>query len=352
MNQAIEAKTETRDGILWDVITADHLCRVKIQGSNEYIYAHYPENWEKVPLWLKPGNAVKIMHTGGIRGRIEIVGHGQMIPTPVSGSKFPTIATGEDCIITGCSLTQALTPRMVVLVKTGTYRIGGVTYTLGPITMGYGTNYLASDGGVIGTIAGAVAITAAPSAGNYRYDLISIGAHDGLIDLQTGTPAASPIKPTLLAGHVELGYIFIPCGATQIKNNINIGPGAELEVPTASLITMTVVDDDLAWAELTTDITVMVYDQYGNLIVGAGLGWYLTLEIISGNGAVSSLEEGSSTTKIGGHTGATSSYTFTYTRDQIDPGDLSPTIQAKCDGISSNVSHFIILRNAGGDIMR
>jgi hypothetical protein len=324
MHQVTEGRAETRDGVLWDIgptiYVADRMCRVKIQGSNEYIHAHYPENWEKIPTWLKPGNAVKIMHTGGVRGRIEIVGHGQMVPTPVSGAKFPTIVwpTSSDGILTGCSVIACETPRMAVLVEVGTYRLSGVTYTLGPITAGNGTNYLASDGGACGDIAGAIAISAAPSAGNYRYDLISVGAHDDLIDLQTGTPAASPVKPTLLTGHIALGYVFVPSGTTEISGGINLANvSTEFADPVPTSLLITVTDNDLAWDELTTNVRVSVKDQYGNLIVGSGYGWYIQLQVASNVGTVSSAEEGSSRTIIGGHCGANAYYDFTYTRDQI-----------------------------------
>jgi hypothetical protein len=101
-----QAVQETRDAILWSVDTANKLCSVRVQGSNEYVIAHYPENWEQIPVWLKPGNAVKIMHTGGVRGWVEVVGHGQVVPTPVTGASAPTSTSGVDSILTGCELVE------------------------------------------------------------------------------------------------------------------------------------------------------------------------------------------------------------------------------------------------------
>jgi hypothetical protein len=243
---------------------------------------------------------------------------------------------------------------MAALVKVGTYRIGGIDYTLGPITMEYGTNYQLDDGGAMGDIAGAVAISAAPSSGNYRYDLVEVGI-DGIIHYKAGTPSATPVEPTVDITphiHIQLGpYIFVPSGTTEILNGVNIGGRFSTPVPTS--LGMVIADQDLDWTldPTFTSVTVTVYDQYGHTINGTGYGWYLTLEIIDGNGKVSSPEEGESTTKVGGHTGTGSSYVFTYTRDLLDPGDESPSLQSKLDGGAISITSYIVLRDVAGDPM-
>jgi hypothetical protein len=349
MDRVSSAKQETRDGILWDVVPASKICHVKIQGSNTLIAAYYPENWEQTPTWLKPGNAVKIMHTGGVRGRIEVIGHGQLVPTPVSGTQFPTVETAEGAIISGCGLLAAATPRMVVLVRTGTYRINGVLYGMPYITMADGTNYQLGDGGTIGGIAAAVPINAAPETGYYRQDMLSVGIN-GVVDYTAGTPVTTaPVKPTLAADHLLLGYVFVPWGTTTIITVGNIG--GEFVAPVPAMMTFTIADDDLAWAELSTNITVAVLDQYGNAINGTGVGWPLRLDIQSGNGTIAAGSE-TSLTSVRGYTGTGNSYVFTYTRDQLDPGDSSPRLWVTLEiARSFGMGGFITLRDTTGDIM-
>jgi hypothetical protein len=354
MDRSAQNRQETRDGILWDVLPAQRLCRVKIQGSNSLIIAHYPENWEKTPFWLKAGNAVRIMHTQGVRGRIEVVGHGQVIPTPMSGGggTFPTPGTPVDCILIGCRITQIFNdPRMAVFVHIGTYRIGGAVYTLDAIAMSASAIYTLGDGGLMGDIAGVVNINAAPASGYFRYDLICVGT-DGVLDYIAGTPATSnPVKPSVPASHVQVGdYILVDSGTTAITQ-AHIGSLWTGRTPMS--LAMIITDSDLAWGEMSTDVEIKVYDQYGNLLPGTGYGWYLTLSIESGNGTVHSDEEGDSTSKIGAHTGTGSSYVFTYTRDGLDPGDVSPIIMGvlEMDKVLE-VYKYIILRDAGGNIMR
>lgn len=359
----IASHLETRDAILWDTLPAQRLCRVRIQGSSENITAYYPENWTATPFWLKPGNAVRISHVGGIRGRIEVIGHGRVVPAPVSGGQFPTVATGEDTPleadiaingVAGVSSTF-VTPcpnnnQMVVLVKTGTFRISGTTYTILPIVMSASSVYKMGMGGILSNIAEAVALDSAPSAPNFRYDIISVGT-DLVVDYNKGTNfTTTPVYPTVAASHVELGRILVYGGMTEVTE---ADIGRTFSAPQASKVNISISDQDLAWAELTSTITVSIVDQYGNSITTGGYGWYITLEIIAGNGTLTSAEEGDSTTIIGGHTGSGSnSYTFTYTRDQLDPGDESPVLEAVLEtNYAISYQDYIILRDASGDIM-
>jgi hypothetical protein len=351
MNQVTRNKRETQDGILWEIFPEVRMCNVKIQGSDEYVYVHYPDNIQSNSNWLKIGTSVKIMHTGGVRGHTEIVGLGQVIPTPVPGeSVFPTPPTAPDAIISGCGVVECFNdPRMAVLVKVGTYRIAGTIYTLSPIFMLYGDNFKMGDGGKMEQIAGAIAISAPPAVGNFRYDMISVGT-DGVIDYAAGTPATSdPVKPTVASGHIALAYILIYGGMTEIRQ-FDIGKIWSSPIETQLLVT--IADSELSWAELSTTINVSVRDQYGNPRKTTGYGWYIKIEFTHGNGTLYSPEEGSSGSKVGGHTGPNSdSYTFTYTRDQ-QPTDISPifTITLEIDKIIQT-STFIMLLDAGGNPM-
>ncbi len=350
LRSAAYARNDFRDAIVWEINSSQRYARVKIQGTNELIVAWYPDAWGYTLDWLSEGRAVKIAHTCGTVGRIEIVGKGYYIPSPVSGTTLPPIAAGSDCVLTGCALRAIPNgARMAVQVLTGTYRISGTMYTLGEIPMLYGDAFKMGDGGVMGEVAGVVAINAAPSAGSFRYEMVCVGA-DGVIDYVPGTAAATPVKPPLPGSHVQIGmYILIPGGATEITG---ADIGREHQAPVPATVTVTPADADLAWSELSTTITVQVLDQYGNGIGQVGSGWYITLEIAAGNGTVSAAEEGSSTSRIGMHAGANQNQaTFTYTRDQLAT-DESPVFEAVLE-INYALSGFtrIVLRDEAGNVM-
>lgn len=341
---------ETRDAILWDVLPSQKLCRVKIQGSGEYITAHYPENWEQTPSWLKPGNAVKVMHTGGIRGWVEIVGHGQVVPTPLSGSAAPTPAPGPDAIITGCNLSQIPNiPQMAIMVSTGTFRISDIVHILDAIAMDESTIFEMGMGGEMGSVA-AVSSIATASAIYFRNDLVVVGANS-VVDIVKGANFSTvEIIPAMPSGHILIGKILVYPNMNKIlTSDIN----KSFYSPTPKNITFSIADDDLAWGELSTAVVVNVIDQYGNAYAGAGAGFYITLAIISGNGAVSSVEEGSSATIIGQHTGATDHSDFIYTRGGADPGDHSPILQAtiELDYAIQRTAHIVLRDVAGNEMM-
>ena len=344
----VEGHVETRDAILWDTPPTQRLCRIKIQGSNTLITAHYPENWEQTPLWLKPGNAVRVTHVGGIRGRIEIVGHGQVVPTPVAGTAAPTPTVGPNVILTGCLPLQMPTPDMSIQVTAGTYRIAGIIYTLsGAWLMGSGE--LMGSGIIMGSIGEVIAIDAAPGTpGTARYDLITVGA-DQVLDYTAGTPSTAPVMPTTPASHIKIAHILVTYGTTAITQAMI---NATYTVPAATRLVISIDDADLAWAELTTHVNVQVLDQYGNGIISTTPGYYVTLSFLSGNGTLSSTEDGNSTTAVSQHLGGSDNYDFTYTRDQIDPGDLSPMLQAYLNDVYPRITvGNIVLRDVAGDPM-
>jgi hypothetical protein len=342
----ISSKQETRDGILWDILPDDRVGRVKIQGSNKLIVSHYPQHWITAPEWMKSRMAVRIAHVGGDRGKIEVTGMGRSVPTPVSGDVLPTIGVGSDGLINGCQVVACKTARMAVIILTGSFQISGIVYDLTPITMANGAQYKLNDGGLIGEVAGAIAIDAAPAAGQFRYDLISVGINC-IIDYTKGTASATPVKPDLDSNHIVLAYILVPGGATVIENSYI---GHEYSTPTPSSVEMTIADDDIEWANpVTTNITLKLFDQYGNPY---STSLTFTLEINRGNGTVHSEDTGDSTTLVtqlvSGY-----SYVFTYTRDKIDPGDISPILIGKAiiETLILEMWGFIRLYNAAGELM-
>src|SRR4030065_2853698 len=125
MDQEAQYRRETRDGIVWEHLPDQRLCRVKIQGSKEQVVAWCPENWEKTPVYLKPGNAVRIAHVGGIRNRIEIVSHGLTIPSPVAGGILPDMGAGANYWVSGGGLLATGFDSLRVQILPGVARLGG-----------------------------------------------------------------------------------------------------------------------------------------------------------------------------------------------------------------------------------
>lgn len=278
---AIEKKTravqETRDAILWDVQAENKTCRVKIQGSDEFIVAHYPRNWKSIPYWLKRGNAVRILHRGGNRGFVEVIGEGRAIPTPVSGSTFPDEETLPDAIVSGCTL-QAIDPASMNLITIGgTYRIDGQIYVFSPDSADYvlmqdPAIMTMGDNIVMGSAGWNVTLDAAPSVGSFRYDAFCGGA-DRVIDYIKGSASSTPEKPLITADHVLIGkYILVVGGATVIESKDigrlwSIPYAATLEIDIESSgasYDMPYVPGSPAPATVTASIAISIKDQFGN----------------------------------------------------------------------------------------
>lgn len=229
---------ETRDGILWDVLPSQRIARVKIQGSSTFVIAHYPENWEQTPAWLKQGNPVRINHRGGQRQRVELIGHGQVLPTFYDGTaQAPTTPAGADAIVTGFKVYATAPASMSIYVMEGSWRINGVTYTvaLGNLVMSETSNLLMDEDSdlVMSEVeyAHIATIGATPAAGYWRYDALVIGT-DGVIDTVAGTPfnAASAqavakteeLYPETPENHVRIAVVLVVGGATAItQDNVN-----------------------------------------------------------------------------------------------------------------------------------
>ena len=281
VTRQIATKTETRDAILWDVDTDRRVCHVKIQGSSKKIEARYPENWQSTPPWLKPGNAVKILHTSGNRNHIEIIGNGLYVPTPEPDeSAAPAVELAPDCVMTGCLL-HALpgVKRMQIYVETGTYRISNAIYALGSM-LAADDNICYADSSVpIDQTAEVLAIAAASSIN--RIDAVAVGV-DGVIDVITGSVELT--APDTPDGHVLLGVVSVPPGTTEITNFMVNGT---LEYAALSSITVSPTTIDLPYNTEEVSFTVSVTDQYGNNLTGGN--YHIQAQITSGTGTILSL---------------------------------------------------------------
>ena len=215
-------------------------------------------------------------------------------------------------------------PNNSVAVKGGLYRISGVVYTL--------ANTMAIEG--LGSIAALVNCSAAPvTAGTYRYDLLSIDAA-GDITVTAGTQATVPVMPTTPAGSIKLNHVLRYYGQTSI---VQSDIGKIWLAPALATIEAAIADDELAWAEMSTTITITCRDQYGQLFTGSKT---VNAAFESGNGTIAPLLR----------SGGGSSFVFTYTRGGNDPGDISPMLTFSSPTGALCVA-FIKLLDAGGAIM-
>lgn len=320
---------ETRDGVLWTIDTENKVCRIKIQGSNELIVAHYPRNKKIRPDWLRIGAAVRIVHREGNRGYIEVVGEGRAIPTPVSGDALPDTGGTADGIISGLVARATDPATNHVEVTSGTYRIDNMIYSYtglagiaitmadpAPMTMGEVPVYTMG--------LSTVSMDAAPTQGLFRYDSLFLGT-DGTIDYAKGAEVASdPVKPSTPADHILVRHILRTGGATVIEN---AWIGVDWTTPKAT--TMTVVVDTATWSLITSypeyDIEVSAIDQYGNAIQGSS-GWLYTLTKIVGTGDLWSGDVGYDDDEVTQSVLASDSYTFKYRRDQTESPELLPIL--------------------------
>lgn len=342
---------ELRNAVVIDVTPASRYCRVKIQGSSTLIKAWYPENWEKTPAYLKPGNAVTISSPGGLRGgRIEVTGNGILLPTTTLNADIPiTPATPIDSVVTGCTLRPSIPAGMQVKLETGTYRINGSTYTIIPMHMDRPDIIMDRYDIIMDELGDSVPFDAA-SATHFRYDSITIGA-DGVIDVIKGTDFLAsgtiPDPPDALTDHVRIGFVLIPPNATAI-NGGDINKAFTAPQPTS--LSVSIADDELSWAELSTTISISVKDQYGNVAVTPSGGWMFTLAWTRGNGTLS--YDGYSTDESASlavrYTGATAAV-VTYTRNQ-DAGDVSSLLTiTEANALLGSTTVYIQLLDVSGD---
>lgn len=334
VDQRVSRQSETRDAILWEIDSVKQVARVKIQGSNNLVTAHFPRNWKTTPYWCKTGNAVSVRHRNGVRGYVELIGEGRAIPSPVAGgTAMPSSPGLADMVLTGCELFATDPASMNLLATGGTYRINGQVYvfdpqelTVGavvmddpaPMTMGSGTVMM------MGTSFYTVVLDPAPAAGYFRYDLCYVGI-DGVLHYVAGTPAANnPVKPTLPAETVQIGkYILVKGGATAIENADIGAVWSERVVTSMTLSYDTTHEWSVSDPETTRTIQVAIKDQYGSAIKISGT---LKLEKMYGSGTIYSSDTGWSGSIVTQTLAASTGYTFTYKRNQ-NTTEHSPTFK-------------------------
>ena len=227
VDRRVNQRKETSDGILWSVDHVAKVARVRIQGSNEDIVAHYPRNWKAIPYWLKPRNAVRIIWREGNRGYIEISGEGRAIPTPVTGPAFPEITPPGDHWLYGGKLLPTSPESLNLSATAGAYVIDGETYFFNPslvggdiiymddpppMYMGENSPFIMGGEGLY-----SVTIDTAPPCYRYRYDAFVVGT-DGEVDYLKGLEASdNPAKPVIPGGHILLDdYILVKPNVTRI----------------------------------------------------------------------------------------------------------------------------------------
>lgn len=342
---------EMRNAVVVDVTPASRYCRVKIQGSNSYVKAWYPENWEQTPSFLKPGNAVLISSPGGARGgRIEVTGNGILLPTStLNEAVIPTAIATADCILTGCTLRPSIPAGMQVKLETGTYRINETTYTIVPLKMDR-TDIVMDRYDIQQDELGDSVPFDAASATHFRYDSVTVGA-DGVIDVIKGSDFLAsgtiPDPPSALTDHVLIGYVLIPPNATALTGGeIN----KKFTAPKPTSISVSIADDELSWSELDTTISISMRDQYGNYAVAPSGGWMFALAWTRGNGTLSygvnSTDESASFAVS--YAGATTA-DVTYTRNQ-DAGDISPLLTiTEANAAYGSAAAYIQLLDVAGD---
>lgn len=316
MDDAASRRVESRDGIIWS-IDAGGRCRVKIQGTNELVTAHFPRNQAARPPWLRVGNAVRISHRGGVRGYIEVSGQGRAIPQPIAGSAMPPPGTTKDGIISGMVVAATDPPSNSVTISSGSYRIDGTVYNYSGQHSGYQVMQADSDM-VMGVPTVATMgvptfeLPPGPSAGYFRYDIVVIGA-DRVTDYIVGTQARSnPPMPAVPSHHLLLAFILRIGGETVI---INDRIGIAWSVPMITSVAAEVAGS-IPWNTPTRSIGITTLDQYGRPISAPATGWNAKVSIVMGTGQICSAFSGCSTSSAVQPMVGTSSYTFTYRRDQ------------------------------------
>jgi len=342
INAVTKSRQETRDAIIWEVLPTQRLCKIKIQGSTNFLYARYPQNWQNTPTFLKAGNAVRVMHRGGNHNVLEIVSHGMNVPTFPDSTDVPVTVGSTNAVLTGLDI-YPIYGSMRVEVSSGTFRINAVTYSAAGLILGNSYNDMVlGDNTVLGEIVAVISLTA-PSAGYYRYSILVIGV-DGVVDLVNGTQATTnPVMPTTTAGHVKIGHILLYGGMTEITA-ADINKLWETPIPNALNILPTAAD--LEFPALSKEITITVKDQNNLSLTG---NWSIRAVIEGGNGSLSGSE--AITELIGGIYGG-SSRIFTYYRDGLVT-DISPKIRFSLIGYETTVYGYslITIYDEFGDIM-
>lgn len=387
-DKSISYRRETKDGVIWTIDLTNKRVTVKVQGSNTEIAAYFPENTHSPPEWCKLGNPVKIMHTQGIRGRVEVIGHGLVVPYPVSGNIWPSDPVQENMVLTGLQvLAMPNIPGNKIIVTTGTARIEGTLVTVDAMSLEDGDDYEMGEGGYIGEIAAVLSAGLAVSTGaypdwGYRINSVQLDQsgnitvtsgnqfeayNNGIILMDGGgaPPAGSSLnnlpRPSVPWGSLELGTILRYENQTIIRDfDINYELIKTLpwsrygRLPTR--LDIEIDPPSMTWADSVADIDVTCYDNLEQLMKFD----YVSLEasIISGNGLLRDRihDTGWDTTIIANQiidqTGLRFPYWgLEYKRGQLVT-DVSPMIQFKLM-INNELKTYngILLLDAGGNPM-
>lgn len=362
--RAMETKRETRDGIIWSIDLANRQVGVRIQRSNTEIKAYFPENWYEPPPWCKLGNSIKIMHTGGYRGRIEIIGNGLVIPYPQTGSLWPSDPLQENMILSGLQvLAMPNIPGNKILVTVGTARIEGTIVEATAITMADGDEWLLGEGGLLGQIAAVLSASPAVSVGafpdwGYRIHSVQIDQsanitltagdqfqayNDGTIIMDGGGPPPEGSSldnlpaPDVPWGSLEVGRVLRYENQTVIRDHdinvdlVNTLPWSRFgRLPTR--LSVTVQLPVMEWTDSTSNIDILCLDNFEQYMYFENIS--LEASIINGNGKLRDRtnDTGYATSIIAKQvvdavTGVWQpAWAIEYKRDQLST-DKSPTIK-------------------------
>jgi len=264
-------QNETRDAVLWEILELERKARVKIANSDKLITVHYPRNWSALPQWARVGNAVRIIHRGGLRGRLEVVGHGRSLPSGTAGGVIvPPVIPGVDALISGLFIKPTSPASNCVEVTEGYVRINGEVYHItsaGATPMGGAAPPTMGQGQLLG-VAATVCLDPAPTEFYFRYDMLQVG-EDGVIDYLPGVEVfeGPPQKPTALPDHVVVGYILRYFDDGVIIENEWID--TDWTTPRPTTLAVSDYDKNIGLQQLigaaphARTIIISVLDQYG-----------------------------------------------------------------------------------------
>lgn len=326
VNKRIYQHKESMFGKVVSIDRDARLAIVRIQGTQEDIYLPWSKNFEDVPPFVRINNPVLIQMVKGNKLRLEIVGNGGMLPTPVDGSSvLSTNPASANAIITGASVFVHELGGMFLRITYGTVRIDDVLYTLPGILMGnpslgvMGSNPTE----LMGITGGIVELDPAPAAPNFRIDMISMG-EDRILDITKGAEAPSdPVAPTLENNHVLISYILVPYETVDLRQSYIGNAFADsymaefyLTMPDMATDWTQVVEGPpgtwtLPTAQKQVTGTVTILDQYGKPLYGT---YSVKVEIDDGNGYLNGSTNPIYLTVVNG----TSGNTFTYERIGVD----------------------------------
>ncbi len=355
LNDSTKRSKESRDGVIW-YVDSDSSCRVKIQGTDNLVTAHFPRNQKARPSWMRPGNAVRIIHRGGTRGYIEVAGQGRAIPQPSLGNALPNPGITGDGIIEGMLTTATEPPGNSVTITNGSYRINGIIYYftgtgLGYVLMKDPATMTMGDYPVTKMGISLYYLDPAPAVGYFRYDILVIG-NDQMIDyIKGGEVTSNPVMPDVPTNHILICSI-LRIGADTVVENSRIG--MKWTTPKVTQVEL-VYDPDFYWDfgddTPEMDIQIKIKDQYGHSI-STVVYTRISLQKLFGTGKVWSESTGYHDTYVQQIiTG--SSYTFKYERNQLASPEIYPHLLFTLDSspeLYAEASDIVLYDDQGDPI--